>query len=156
LDAGIIAGTLILLVLLAWVVRPLVAARRSRLAPRDGASRSVILPDGTSASEPAIPQLENLLFEREALLTALRDLQMDYSMGKLSDEDFAALDAQYRERAISVLKELDTVGADPSSETDDLLDDWIERAVAQARGGAPLAPPTHHPTQPSEQFQAAK
>lgn len=118
----IVVGALIILVVVAWVVQPLRRARVNRLQ---------------SAATPETQKLENLLFEREAALLAIRDLQLDHDMGKLSDTDFAELDARYRAHGIEILKELDVLGvATPDAEPADAsLDAWIERAVAEARQG---------------------
>ena len=118
----IVVGALIILVVLAWVIQPLRRARVNRLQ---------------IAAAPESQQLENLLFEREAALLAIRDLQLDHDMGKLSDDDFAELDARYRAHAIEILKELDGLGvaADAVEPADASLDAWIERAVAEARQG---------------------
>lgn len=118
----IVVGALIILVVLAWVVQPLRRARINRLQ---------------SAAAPEIQRLENLLFEREAALLAIRDLQLDHDMGKLSDSDFTELDVRYRAHAIEILKELDGLGVATSDvePADASLDAWIERAVAEARQG---------------------
>ncbi len=118
----IVVGALIILVVLVWVIQPLRRARVNRLQ---------------SAAAPESQQLENLLFEREAALLAIRDLQLDHDMGKLSDDDFAELDARYRAHAIEILKELDGLGvaANAVEPADASLDAWIERAVAEARQG---------------------
>jgi type II secretory pathway pseudopilin PulG len=44
---------------------------------------------------------------REAKYRELRDLELDYRTGKLSDEDYAALDRALRAEAIVILHELD-------------------------------------------------
>jgi hypothetical protein len=44
---------------------------------------------------------------REAKYRELRDLELDYRTGKLSDEDFAALDRGLRAEAIVILHQLD-------------------------------------------------
>jgi hypothetical protein len=119
----IVVGLLIILAVAAWVVMPLRRARLTRAAIE---------------STPAAQRLENLLFEREAALLAIRDLELDHEMGKLSDSDFAELDSRYRAHAIEILKELDALGvAAPDIEPADAsLDAWIERAVAEARQGS--------------------
>jgi hypothetical protein len=118
----IVIGILIIIVVGAWVVQPLRRAQVNRLQ---------------GAATPETQRLENLLFEREAALVAIRDLQLDHDMGKLSDSDFAEMDVRYRSHAIAILKELDELGvATPASEPADAsLDAWIERAVAEARQG---------------------
>ena len=77
-----------------------------------------------------------MLFEREATLIAIRDLKFDHEMGKLSDEDFAQLDARYRAHAIEILRQLDALGVVPDEQpVEDSLDEWIERAVMEVREG---------------------
>ncbi|QQR90494.1 MAG: hypothetical protein IPJ88_01750 [Myxococcales bacterium] len=48
-----------------------------------------------------------LLAEKQALLTGLKDLEFENEVGKISEADFAELNAQYRERAKVVLEALD-------------------------------------------------
>jgi uncharacterized membrane protein len=50
---------------------------------------------------------------REALdrsLAAIREIEFDHRSGHLSDEDFAALDAAERARAVALIRELDELG----------------------------------------------
>jgi hypothetical protein len=86
----IVIGILIILVVLVWVVQPLRRAQLNRVQ---------------LATAPETQRLENLLFEREVALLAIRDLQLDHEMGKMSDSDFAELDIRYRAHAIEILKE---------------------------------------------------
>lgn len=69
-----------------------------------------------------------LLDEKEATLRALKDLEFERGMGKVSEADYARLEAQYRARARVVLAALD---AD--------LGPW--RARAEELAGPPPAPP---------------
>lgn len=48
-----------------------------------------------------------LLDEKDGLLKSLRDLEFEREVGKLSEEDFARLSADFRARAKRVLKALD-------------------------------------------------
>lgn len=50
---------------------------------------------------------DGLREEKEALLRALRDLEMDRDVGKLSARDFERLNQRYRARARDVLRMLD-------------------------------------------------
>lgn len=45
--------------------------------------------------------------EKTALLKALKELEFDHEMGKISDPDFEEIGGQYRARAIRVLRQLD-------------------------------------------------
>ena len=53
--------------------------------------------------------------EKAALLKALKELEFDHEMGKVSDGDFREIGGQYRARAMRVLRQLDEQGADYKS-----------------------------------------
>jgi hypothetical protein len=53
--------------------------------------------------------------EKAALLKALKELEFDHEMGKVSDVDFREIGGQYRARAMRVLRQLDEQGADYKS-----------------------------------------
>jgi hypothetical protein len=50
--------------------------------------------------------------EKQALLKALKELDFDHQMGKVSDKDFAEISSTYRARAIRVMRQLDDAGRD--------------------------------------------
>jgi len=50
--------------------------------------------------------------EKQALLKALKELDFDHQMGKVSDKDFADISATYRGRAVRVMRQLDDAGRD--------------------------------------------
>lgn len=47
------------------------------------------------------------LTEKEAVLRSLKDLEFERDVGKLSEEDFQRLDAQFRARAKQIMRQLD-------------------------------------------------
>jgi hypothetical protein len=53
------------------------------------------------------PELRELEAARDAKLRELRDAELDHRTGKLSDEDYQALDATLRSEAIEILRSLD-------------------------------------------------
>jgi ribosomal protein L40E len=53
--------------------------------------------------------------EKASLLKALKELDFDHQMGKVSDKDFADIGATYRGRAIRVMRQLDDAGRDYES-----------------------------------------
>ena len=55
-------------------------------------------------------RLADLEAAREAKYRELRDAELDHRTGKLSDEDYAVLDAGLRAEAIEILRELDRSG----------------------------------------------
>lgn len=48
-----------------------------------------------------------LLDEKETVLKSLKDLEFEREVGKLSEDDFARLDAEFRKRAKRILRALD-------------------------------------------------
>ncbi len=55
------------------------------------------------------PNVENLLSAREATYAAIKDLETDFAMGKLSDADYQNLRAKYEGKALTILQQLDVV-----------------------------------------------
>jgi hypothetical protein len=58
------------------------------------------------------PELDELEAEREAKYRELRDAELDHSTGKLSDEDYEALDRALRGEAIEILRRIDRATID--------------------------------------------
>ncbi len=75
--------------------------------------------------------LDELMAQRDAALQALRELNFDHNVGKITDEDFAIFEANLKHTAADSLRALDQWEA----EADDELDRTVEQAV-QARRSA--------------------
>lgn len=75
-------------------------------------------------------RVDGLLTRRDTTYSMLKELEFDYHSGLLSEEDYRDLDARYRGKAISILKNLDQAG--PAG---DDAGDVIERQVAEMRRG---------------------
>jgi uncharacterized membrane protein len=93
----VVAGLVILAVLavVVWVISaPLRAPGRVEAVERDRAA--------------------DLLAAKEAKYREIRDAEMDFRTGKLSERDFRALDRQLRAEAIAILRELDAIGERPA------------------------------------------
>jgi len=58
-------------------------------------------------SEAAPDELVTLDAQREAKYREIRDAELDYATGKLSDVDFEAIDSGLRAEAVAILHELD-------------------------------------------------
>jgi len=91
-----VAVALLTLLLLAAVIavvsRPLLAARTQ---------------EGTGEpTEPETPRQEDLKAAREAKYREIRDAELDYRTGKLSGEDFEAVNATLRAEALAILDRL--------------------------------------------------
>ena len=90
-------------------------------------------------------QVSSLLAERERLLNALQELDFDYQLGKIPEEDYPAQRADLVRRGADVLKELDLLAparpplrpeketAAVSEEAGQLSDDDIESMLAARR-----------------------
>ena len=62
-----------------------------------------------AAEEAVVFDRERLEAARDAKYREIRELEMDHRTGKLSDEDFRALDRQLRAEAVEILRELDAL-----------------------------------------------
>jgi hypothetical protein len=57
-------------------------------------------------------ELEALEEAKATKLSEIRDLELDFRIGKLSEDDYHALDHQLREEAVDLLHQLDAARAD--------------------------------------------
>ena len=60
-----------------------------------------------AADEALLAERQRLQAARDAKYREIRELELDLRTGKLSDEDFRALDRQLRAEAVAILRELD-------------------------------------------------
>jgi hypothetical protein len=56
-------------------------------------------------------QLEDLEAAKEARYREIREAEMDFRTGKLSETDYKAIDRQLRAEAVELLRRLDALGA---------------------------------------------
>ncbi len=54
-------------------------------------------------------QSEEWQARKAEIYAAIRDIELDYRMGKLSEEDYEALRDQYKNEAIEIMKKLDSL-----------------------------------------------
>ena len=69
---------------------------------------------GARAAEPetrARAELADLEAAKEAKYREIRDAELDHRTGKLSQEDFCALDGELRAEAVALLQRIDAVRA---------------------------------------------
>jgi hypothetical protein len=85
---------------LGWVVWLLFRAAESLVRPEKA-------DDSAQVTGRRRKELER---EKAALLKALKELEFDHQMGKVSDRDFAEIGQQYRARAIRVMRQLEEGG----------------------------------------------
>lgn len=80
--------------------------------------------------DTAVNKLKTLNNQKENLFTAIREIEFDYGLGKLSKEDFDELNSKYKIQAASVLKEIDSLESQYAKE--DLSSD-IEQEIMSYR-----------------------
>ena len=72
-------------------------------------------PDEGGGEEPRLAELES---RKEAKYREIRDTQLDHAAGKLSDEDFRRQDAELRNEAVEILREIDEAKAESANGAD--------------------------------------
>ena len=74
--------------------------------------------------------------EKTSLLKALKELEFDHEMHKVSDADFAEIGGVYRARAIRVMRQLDEQKVDYRA----LIEEELWRKRGAAKKAAPVVP----------------
>jgi len=116
------AGVLVALVVLVLVLEPLTrGAGGKAFSGRDLTD----VPEFFDPEESDSPKFR--------ALTALREIEFDRATGKLSDEDYAKLKAQYSAAALEAIRAEETI---ESAVADQSPDDLAEQAVERAKSGA--------------------
>jgi len=69
--------------------------------------------DGVGAGGVSNSDMVELEAARDAKYREIRDAELDHDTGKLSDEDFQAIDQTLRAEAIELMRQLDGVRATP-------------------------------------------
>lgn len=64
-------------------------------------------PERVSVRKPGIQDEEELLEQKEQLLKEIKDIEFDYRLGKLSEEDYRDLSAKFKLKAVDIMKRID-------------------------------------------------
>ena len=88
------------------------------------------------ALQPLDIEVDNLHSRREAVYSAIKELDFEYQLGNLSQPDYQDLRNQYRQKAASVLQEMDGLAEVRATEPSPrpAWEDEIEEAVRRLRG----------------------
>ena len=105
-------------------------------AKKDRAHEDVMESDTRAGRAKA---LEN---RKENLYAAIADMDFDYGLGKLSEEDYRELRDKYRMDAARVLKEIDSIGGKPEPHEEGSLEDEIMGRRKGGRSSGPADPET--------------
>jgi hypothetical protein len=81
--------------------------------------------------EPRTPERAELEAAREAKYREIRDAELDYRTGKLSLEDYEAVNGALRAEAVAILDRLETVGKQAGHEAGERPAEQDERAPEQ-------------------------
>lgn len=82
--------------------------------------------------DPRAEKEKDLGSRKDSLLTAIKDIEFDYGLGKLSQEDFEELHGKYRAEAAGLLKEIDSLGAGGPADGGD-EDEELEKEIRAER-----------------------
>lgn len=117
---------LLSLAALGWVLWPLFSAR--------------VAPYHTENEE-----MLELIFRKDASLAAIKDLEFDYQVGKISEEDYQRFDARLRRQAIGYMQQIEKLSPEIAN-----LEDALEAEIARQRRTS------QRRTQPTLQVPAAQ
>jgi NADH pyrophosphatase NudC (nudix superfamily) len=79
-------------------------------------------------------ELSALLAERDRVINSLQELDFDYKLGKIPEQDYPAQRSSLLQRGADILRQIDTLAPDPASVQD--ADARIEKAIAARRADA--------------------
>jgi hypothetical protein len=84
-------------------------------------------------------ELSTLLAERERALNALQELDFDFKLGKIPEEDYPAQRSSLLQKGADILRKIDSIAPQPASVQD--ADARIEKAIAARRADASVNRP---------------
>jgi outer membrane biosynthesis protein TonB len=90
--------------------------------------------------------------KKRSVLRALKDLEYERSVGKVSEEDYTKLSARYREEARQLLQELDKAETPAREKAEKLIAKRLEKEkLAQAAKAKAKPPPEPEPEEEEEE-----
>jgi hypothetical protein len=93
----------------------------------------------------------SLLAERDRVLNALQELDFDYQLGKIPDEDYPSQRALLVQHGADVLRQLDRLAAQPAASS---VEARLEAAIAARRMDAGHRPPARSMRERREKMEA--
>ena len=82
-------------------------------------------------------ELSALLAERDRVINSLQELDFDYKLGKIPEEDYPTQRAGLLQSGAEILKKIDSLAPQPTSAQD--TEARLERAIAARRADAAMA-----------------
>jgi hypothetical protein len=84
-------------------------------------------------------ELSALMAERDRVINSLQELDFDFKLGKIPEEDYPAQRSSLLQKGADILRRIDSLAPQPASAQD--ADARIEKAIAARRADAPVAKP---------------
>ena len=84
-------------------------------------------------------ELSTLMAERDRVINSLQELDFDFKLGKIPEEDYPAQRASLLQKGADVLKQIDSIAPQPASAQ--AADARIEKAIAARRADASVSTP---------------
>lgn len=81
-------------------------------------------------------ELSTLMAERDRVINSLQELDFDFKLGKIPEEDYPAQRAGLLQKGADILRRIDTLAPQPASVQD--ADARIEKAIAARRADAAM------------------
>ena len=81
-------------------------------------------------------EISSLMAERDRVINSLQELDFDFRLGKIPDEDYPAQRAELLQKGADILRKLDTLQPQPIS--DEEVEARIEQAAAARRADAAI------------------
>jgi NADH pyrophosphatase NudC (nudix superfamily) len=84
-------------------------------------------------------ELSTLLAERDRVINSLQELDFDYKLGKIPEEDYPSQRAGLLQKGADILRQIDTIAPQPVAVQD--VDARIEKAIAARRADSSVVRP---------------
>jgi NADH pyrophosphatase NudC (nudix superfamily) len=84
-------------------------------------------------------ELSALMAERDRVINSLQELDFDFKLGKIPEEDYPTQRAGLLQKGADILRQIDAIAPQPTSIPD--VDARIEKAIAARRADASVAKP---------------
>jgi NADH pyrophosphatase NudC (nudix superfamily) len=83
--------------------------------------------------------LSALMAERDRVINSLQELDFDFKLGKIPEEDYPSQRASLLQKGADILRAIDSIAPQPASAQD--ADSRIEKAIAARRADASMSAP---------------
>ena len=84
-------------------------------------------------------ELSTLMAERDRVINSLQELDFDFKLGKIPEEDYPVQRSSLLQRGADILRQIDSLAPQPVSAQD--TEDRLERAIAARRADASVLQP---------------